>query len=198
MNGSIPKKLRKELTLLLFVLVGVTFLNSFYLWYSFDRLVASYHKAALAEKKVTPVEIALGPPRPDFARHAVSTMIARKDRPTGLVFGSSELTLGALQGLRSMNLEWPRDISIVGYHDPPWFELVGTGITTVRLPVQDIAQTATRVLLNGIKNEIAPSATRHEALRFSPTLVLRGSTATMSSSNDRSRKARIQLPTQLG
>jgi DNA-binding LacI/PurR family transcriptional regulator len=148
-------------------------------------------KAALAEKKVAPVEIALGPPRPDFARHAVSVMIASKDPPTGLVFGSSELTLGALQGLRSKNLEWPRDVSIVGYHDPPWFELVGAGITTVRLPVRDIAQTATRVLLNGIKNESAHSTTRHEALRFSPTLVLRGSTATISSSNDRSRKATI-------
>jgi DNA-binding LacI/PurR family transcriptional regulator len=143
-------------------------------------------KAALAERKIKPTEIALGPPRPDFARHAVALMMARQDRPTGLVFGSSELTLGALQGLRARNLEWPRDVSIVGYHDPAWFELVGAGITTVRLPVQEIAQTATRVLLNRINNGngAQSAAARHTAMRFSPTLVLRGSTKTVSSTHD--------------
>jgi len=148
-------------------------------------------KAALAERKVKPAEIALGPPRPDFARHAVALMMARKDRPTGLVFGSSELTLGALQGLRARNLEWPRDVSIVGYHDPAWFELVGAGITTVRLPVQEIAQTATHVLLNRINNENGAQSApaRHTALRFSPTLVLRGSTTTVSNSHDRRKTA---------
>lgn len=148
-------------------------------------------EAALAEKKIAPVEIALGPPRPDFARHAVALMMARKDRPTGLVFGSSELTLGALQGLKAKNLEWPRDVSIVGYHDPAWFELVGAGITTVRVPVQEIAQAATRVLLNRINNEDgAPSGTgRHTAMRFSPTLVLRGSTMAVPSRHDRRKSA---------
>jgi LacI family transcriptional regulator len=148
-------------------------------------------EAALAEKKIAPVEIALGPPRPDFARHAVALMMARKDRPTGLVFGSSELTLGALQGLKAKNLEWPRDVSIVGYHDPAWFELVGAGITTVRVPVLEIAQAATRVLLNRISNEDgAPSGTgRHTAMRFSPTLVLRGSTMAVPSGHDRRKPA---------
>jgi DNA-binding LacI/PurR family transcriptional regulator len=148
-------------------------------------------KATLAEMKVRPTEIALGPPRPDFARHAVALMMARKDRPTGLVFGSSELTLGALQGLRARNLEWPKDVSIVGYHDPAWFELIGAGITTLRLPVQEIAQTATRVLLKRITNEngAQSAATRHTAMRFSPILVLRGSTRTVSSKHDRHKPA---------
>ena len=152
-------------------------------------------EAALAERNIKPTEIALGPPRPDFARHSVALMMARKDRPTGLVFGSSELTLGALQGLRARNLEWPRDVSIVGYHDPAWFELLGAGITTVRLPVQEIAQTAAHVLLNRIHNEKGAQAAtaRHTALRFSPTLVLRGSTMTISSTRDR-RKVAIPQP----
>jgi LacI family transcriptional regulator len=56
---------------------------------------------ALKERSLEPAIIALGPPRAGFAQHAVASMMAPKHRPTGLVFGSADLTLGALQGLRS-------------------------------------------------------------------------------------------------
>jgi LacI family transcriptional regulator len=68
---------------------------------------------------------------------------------------------------------------VVGYHDPAWFELAAAGITTVRLPVQDIAATATSVLLSR-----AFEKSLHDEnpdvpfnMEFSPTLALRGSTA---------------------
>ncbi|WP_091783734.1 substrate-binding domain-containing protein [Paraburkholderia steynii] len=96
-----------------------------------------------------------------------------------MTFGSAELTLGALQALRALKLEWPRDVSLIGYHDPAWFELTGIGITTVRLPVQEIATTATSVLLSRPSARLA-TQTAHETranVEFSPALVLRGSTA---------------------
>lgn len=146
-------------------------------------------EAALQERGLKPAAIALGAPRPEFARYAVTSMMNAKNRPTALVFGSAELTLGALQALRALRLEWPRDVSIVGYHDPAWFELTAAGITTVRLPVQEIAATATSVLLSHALGK--PAETDHgngEAgedvdtpgpanIEFIPTLALRGSTA---------------------
>jgi DNA-binding LacI/PurR family transcriptional regulator len=134
---------------------------------------------ALKEHGLEPAAIALGTPRPEFARHAVTSMMTAKHRPTGLVLGSAELTLGALQALRTLRLEWPRDVSVVGYHDPAWFELAAAGITTVRLPVQDIAATATSVLLSRAF-EKSPHDEDPDALvnvQFTPTLALRGSTA---------------------
>jgi LacI family transcriptional regulator len=134
---------------------------------------------ALKEHGIEPAVIALGAPRPEFARQAVISMMASKHRPTGLVSGSAELTLGALQGLRTLRLEWPRDVSVVGYHDPAWFELAAAGITTVRLPVQDIAATATSVLLSRAfeKSLHDENADVPFNMEFSPTLALRGSTA---------------------
>src|SRR3546814_5016247 len=88
-------------------------------------------------------------------------MISAKTRPTGIVLGSAELTLGALQALRALKLHWPRDISVVGYHDPPWFELAEGGITTVRLPVKDIAITATTVLLSRLENRQTSRSEEH-------------------------------------
>ncbi|MFM0212251.1 LacI family DNA-binding transcriptional regulator [Paraburkholderia sediminicola] len=134
---------------------------------------------ALAEHSLTPAAVWLGPPRPEFARHAVTSMMSAKNRPTGLILGSAELTLGALQALRAMRLSWPRDFSVVGYHDPAWFELAEGGITTVRLPVEDIATSAASVLLSHALSHHAdtsdpPAPTE---VLFAPTLVLRGSTA---------------------
>jgi LacI family transcriptional regulator len=134
---------------------------------------------ALKEHRLKPAAVALGAPRPEFARHAVTSMMSARNRPTGLVLGSAELTLGALQALRALHLDWPRDVSVVGYHDPAWFELAVGGITTVRLPVEDIAATATSVLLSrALENHSDEARTEPAAnIEFAPTLVLRGSTA---------------------
>jgi LacI family transcriptional regulator len=140
-----------------------------------DRLAG--FRDALQERGLRPAFEALGPPRPVFARQAISAMMARLPRPTALVLGSPELTLGALQALRAAMLEWPRDISIVGYHDPAWFELLQGGITTLRLPVQQIAATATGALLAQTQRGHVGLTQAAVTVRFPSTLILRGSTA---------------------
>jgi LacI family transcriptional regulator len=163
-----------------------------------DRLAG--FQAALSEAGLSSSNIALGPPRPDFARTSISVTMASpaSSRPTALVLGSAELTLGALQGLRSANIEWPRDISVVGYHDPAWFELVGSGITTVRLPVQDVAQTATRVLLSQLDEGGTRHAREHTVIRLNPALMLRGSTASIIEDTARHREQRDPLQSSHG
>lgn len=134
---------------------------------------------ALKHHGLVPAAVALGMPGREFARHAVTSMMSAKNRPTGLVFGGAELTLGALQALRTLGLDWPRDVSVVGYHDPAWFELAAGGITTVRLPVQYIAATATSMLLSRVSEDRSDDD-RSDApvnVEIAPTLVLRGSTA---------------------
>ena len=135
-----------------------------------DRLAG--FEAALARHGVRAAEVALGAPRPEFARQAVARMMGGAYRPTALVMGSSELTLGALQGLRSAGLRWPHDISIVGYGDPAWFELAEGGITTVGLPVDEVALAAAEQVLAGSAEPRPRAVTRC----FAPKLLLRAST----------------------
>jgi 2-keto-4-pentenoate hydratase/2-oxohepta-3-ene-1,7-dioic acid hydratase in catechol pathway len=54
--------------------------------------------------------------------------------------------------------------------------LVGAGITTVRLPVQDVAQTASRVLLNVLNSERTNGghAKERATIRLNPSLILTG------------------------
>lgn len=122
--------------------------------------------------------VALGPPQPQFAQHAVTALFGAEQPPTGLVMGSSSLTIGALEALRSMHLQWPRDVSVVGYGDPVWFKLVDHGLTTVQLPVKEMGHYATDLLLRFEGKTIVKTGTNTPASRFAPSLLVRGSTAT--------------------
>ena len=127
---------------------------------------------------------ALGPPRPEFAQHAVTSLWADTDqRPSALVIGSSSLTIGAIDTLRHLRLQWPHDVSVVGYGDPVWFKLLGSGLTTVQLPVQDMGRYATSLLLMHLEGLscVPPNGNTGAMTRFAPSLVVRGSTATRAS-----------------
>lgn len=120
--------------------------------------------------------MSVGLPRPEFAHHAVHAMMSRPDRPSGLVIGSSSLTIGALKALRSLGLSAPSDVSLVGYGDPDWFDLVGDGLTTVALPVQAMGTYMISSLLAQIDGMAEPTGMPASASRFPATLTVRGST----------------------
>ncbi|OZI74829.1 LacI family DNA-binding transcriptional regulator [Bordetella genomosp. 12] len=123
--------------------------------------------------------IAAGPPRLEFAQRIVHGMMSAASPPSALVVGSSRLTAGALKALRSLRLTCPEDVSVVGYGDPDWFELVGEGLTTIAPPVQSLGTYTINLLLARIHGESASAAAQNgPALpaRFAATLAIRGST----------------------
>lgn len=115
--------------------------------------------------------IALGPPRARFAREALRGLWQRDARPTGLVVGGGRLTLGALQAVADLGIQVPRDLALVGFGDPPWYAWFGPGLTTLSLPVRDIAFAAADLLLRRLRE-----TTRPIEATFPATLVVRGST----------------------
>lgn len=120
---------------------------------------------------------AVGPPRIEFAHRAVHGMMSSSRAPTALIVGSSRLTVGALKALRGLGLTCPADVSVVGYGDPDWFELVGEGLTTVAAPVQPMGAYAINLLLARIHGESSTSdSPQPAASRFPATLTIRGST----------------------
>lgn len=121
--------------------------------------------------------VALGPPLASFGQDAALRLMRAQPGITGLVLGSSQLTMGALRAMQQRQLSAPQNVSIVGYSDPDWFRLWGPGLTTIDLPIEDIAKTAAQVLFRLMANDgVAPGAGRR-GLSFQPQLVERGSTA---------------------
>ena len=77
--------------------------------------------------------------------------------------------------LEAAGLSVPADLSLVGFGDPPWFRWWRSGITTLGLPVRDIAFAAGALLVRRIREAVPPDP---PALATYPAMLLaRGSTA---------------------
>ncbi len=100
------------------------------------------------------------------------------DRPTAILAGGFYLALSALQTVRQMNLSVPEDISIVGFDDPPSAPLLDPPLTTVRQPLQKMAEEAYFAIRRAVDREDmeAPS------LELPTKLITRGSTAPIKNS----------------
>lgn len=134
---------------------------------------------AAAEAPYDEALVCLGPPRPSFGAEAALRLAQLAEPITGLVLGSSQLTLGALGALQNAGVVSPRDLSIVGYSDPEWFRIWGPGLTTIDLPVEDIASSAAQVLFRTMDKgaESTGLGGGRGGIVFQPQLIERGSAA---------------------
>lgn len=93
---------------------------------------------------------------------------------TAVVCGSDVMAAGALEGVRSLGLSVPGDVSVVGYDDVFWASLTSPPLTTVRQAVPQMARAAVRTALSGGERSRRPARTE---VVVRPQLVVRGSTA---------------------
>ena len=91
---------------------------------------------------------------------------------TALICGGFEISNGALDACLERGLRFPDDLAFVGYGDPAAYRWIAGGITTIRLPVVEMAIAAVRSLTN-----IAEQTSEAQTSQIFPaTLVPRRST----------------------
>lgn len=93
--------------------------------------------------------------------------------PTAIFAGSDLQALGVLRAARERGLRVPEDLSVVGYDDLPVAAWIGPPLTTIRQPLQEMAATAARMVLDLARGD-APSNLR---IDLATELVVRESTA---------------------
>jgi DNA-binding LacI/PurR family transcriptional regulator len=120
----------------------------------------------------------LGPPSSaGYGADAVRALRAEPDPPTALVTGSVQITRGALDALHHDGVRVPRQLSIVGFGDEPGFSWWGPGLTTMALPMHDLATACGVWLLHRLDTGAGGAATASPFASMSPgALILRGST----------------------
>jgi DNA-binding LacI/PurR family transcriptional regulator len=94
---------------------------------------------------------------------------------TAIVCGSDMMALGAIRAMREEGLSVPQDVSVIGYDDSPLIAFTDPPLTTMRQPVQAIAEAAVGVLLEEMAGLPGPK----DEFVFAPELVVRGSTAAL-------------------
>jgi|TARA_B110000211_G_scaffold197404_1_gene226911 DNA-binding LacI/PurR family transcriptional regulator len=133
---------------------------------------SAFKDAGLAMRSVTEE---LGQPSMNFGREAAARLVNSIRPPTAIVCAGAQITSGVLDAVTSLNVKVPRDLSIVGFSDPFWCKFWGQGLTTIRLPIDELATTCAYWFLHSLSNEksIYPS----HNIATSSILVVRNSTA---------------------
>jgi DNA-binding LacI/PurR family transcriptional regulator len=96
-----------------------------------------------------------------------------ESRPTAIFAGSDMQALGLYRAARELGLRIPEDLSVVGYDDLPVAEWIGPALTTIRQPLIEMADQATRLVLSLARGERPPST----HIDLATSLVVRQSTA---------------------
>jgi DNA-binding LacI/PurR family transcriptional regulator len=105
----------------------------------------------------------------------VELRIARlldEGRPTAIFAANNLLAEQAWHVLRRRGLRLPEDVSLVGFDDVPWMEMVSPGITVVAQPTEQLGRRAAELLLR----RLADPAREPRVEQLQPRLVVRGST----------------------
>ena len=100
-------------------------------------------------------------------------LLDRRDRPTA-IFASSDLyALGVYEAARSLGIDIPGGLSVVGYDDLPIAQWAGPPLTTVHVPIAAMVQQAVHMLIR-LRSEPQLAFSRVD---MDTTLVVRHSTA---------------------
>ncbi len=102
------------------------------------------------------------------------SLLARRPRPTAIFASNDEMAAGVYKAAFRLKISIPDELSVVGFDDSPVASRLSPALTTIRLPIRDIARLAASKLL-----PVAGAAGESEAAgvsRIVPHLVVRDST----------------------
>ncbi len=79
--------------------------------------------------------------------HACASLLLHGKTATALICGGVEISNGALSALMDQDVAPGRDFGFIGYGDPSYYAWVSGGISTIKLPIEHLAQQAMHLLL---------------------------------------------------
>lgn len=132
----------------------------------------AFMKFARKQGLETPLRYARGTYSLHSGRVAATVLLQSTPRPTAIVTSNDTLAFGAIEGIRSLNLRIPEDVSVAGFDDDPMAAECSPSLTTVHQPVFEMAELSARKLVQALRNRTLPAG--NEILN--PHLVIREST----------------------
>ena len=137
-----------------------------------DRVEGFYRGMRTAELAVDPRLIKRVENGFVAGRTAGAELLGSPDPPTAIVTVQDELGFGAMAAISDLGLRPGDDVVVTGFDDTPAAAHVRPGLTSVRQPFDEVAQTLVNLLVSRLIN---PAAAPGSALLM-PQLVVRGST----------------------
>ena len=140
----------------------------------YDGFRRAYSEAGFAIDRQL---VELGPPTIPFGIEATSRVLEKRPAPTAILTASVPVTVGMVDYLETIKIEIPRELSIVGFGDGSWHKWWRSGLTTLRLPVSELATSCGLWLLHCLRTGRATGGKGPHIAINQSLLVIRNSTA---------------------
>lgn len=100
------------------------------------------------------------------ARQATRKLINHKHRPTAIFAANDEMAIGCLHEVKSAGLRVPQDISLVGFDDIRYAEVMDPPLTTICQPAEEIGERVMyrlcREIEDGMSGDNTPDIVPHK------------------------------------
>lgn len=126
--------------------------------------------ASCATHGLSVAEPLLGEYSVEWGREAASVLLG-DGLPDGVICGNDLIALGVLSVLREADVDVPGRVKLTGYDDVGFATITSPEITSVRQPLDRLAEAATIRLMHPLDESELPSVER-----LTPSLTIRGST----------------------
>jgi DNA-binding LacI/PurR family transcriptional regulator len=89
--------------------------------------------------------------------HTKARLILRLlPRPTAIFAGNDMIALGVIQAIRELGLHCPKDVSVMGFDDLDFAELISPSLSSVSQSGYQLGATAARILMDRLKGDDGP------------------------------------------
>jgi LacI family transcriptional regulator len=123
---------------------------------------------------------------PLYGYRVAKTMLGKDNRPTAIFVHNDTMALGVYRAVYELGLTIPNDISIVGSDDLELAHFVHPPLTTVGIPIKQLAEIGVDLLIKRI-NEVIKHGSDidivHQKIVLEPKLIIRDSTASLKAAD---------------
>ncbi|SDD85278.1 transcriptional regulator, LacI family [Sanguibacter gelidistatuariae] len=132
------------------------------------------YRQALEEAGIAydPAVVRSGDYRLDSSRSSAAELLTLSDRPTALFAANDISAIGAMEVAKTLGIDVPGDLSIVGFDDIPESMATTPPLTTIHQPIQAMGAAGIAMLIELLDEH--PLASTH--VRLPTSLVVRGTT----------------------
>lgn len=101
----------------------------------------------LIDAGLTPLEVDIDEWNPDAGYRAAMALLPEHPELTAVVAGNDGMAFGIYQALTTLGLRVPQDVSVISFDDEELASFLRPGLTTARLPYEQMARRGMEMLL---------------------------------------------------
>ncbi|HIW34460.1 MAG TPA: LacI family transcriptional regulator [Candidatus Paenibacillus intestinavium] len=129
-----------------------------------------------AKLEMLPEYIVEGGYTVEGGKKATKGLLQQQYPPTAIFACNDILAIGAIQAVRELGLQVPKDISVIGYDNTILATIVDPPLTTIAQPIQDIGERSVAILVQQIQSK----ENVRQRVVLMPDLIVRSSTSKLN------------------